>query len=101
MRVIARSRLEAFWKKYPDSEQQLKAWYSEARNAEWKNPAQVKAQYRNASILKGGRVVFNMAGNRYRLVCAILYGQGIVYIKFLGTHSQYDAIEAETYNEHS
>jgi mRNA interferase HigB len=101
VRVIARSRLETFWKEYPDSEQQLKSWYHEARHASWKNPARIKTQYRNASILKGRRVVFNICGNRYRLVCEVLYGQEILFIKFIGTHEQYNAIDAETHdNEH-
>jgi mRNA interferase HigB len=102
VRVIARSKLEAFWKENPDSEQQLKSWYSEARHASWKNPAQIKAQYRSASILKGRRVVFNICGNKYRLVCEALFGQGIVFIKFVGTHKQYNSINAETIDyEHS
>jgi mRNA interferase HigB len=102
VRVIARSRLEAFWKENPDSEQQLKSWYFEARHASWKNPGQVKAQYRSASILKRSRVVFNICGNKYRLVCEVLFGQGIVFIKFVGTHEQYNSIDAETISdEHS
>jgi len=102
VRVIARSRLEAFWKRYPDSVQQLKAWYFEAQHASWRNPAQIKAQYRNASILKGRRVVFNICGNKYRLACDVLFGQGILFIKFVGTHEQYNSINAETYDdEHS
>jgi mRNA interferase HigB len=102
VRVIARSRLEAFWKKNPDCEQQLKSCYFEARHASWKNPAQIKAQYRNASILKRRRVVFNICGNKYRLVCEALFEQGIVFIKFVGTHEEYDSIDAETIgHEHS
>ena len=99
--MIARSSLEAFWKKHPDSEQQLKSWYFEARAARWKNPGQIKAQYGSASILKHGRVVFNICGNKYRLVCAILFDQEIVFIKFLGTHKEYNAIDSETYDEHA
>jgi mRNA interferase HigB len=98
VRVIARSRLELFWKEYPESEQQLKSWYYEARRASWKNPGDIKRQYRSASILKGRRVVFNICGNKYRLVCEALFGQGILFIKFVGTHEQYSAIDAETYN---
>ncbi|MGA2615743.1 MAG: type II toxin-antitoxin system HigB family toxin [Spirochaetia bacterium] len=99
MRVIARSRLELFWKKYQDSEQQLKSWYHEAKRATWQTPQHIKAQYRSASILKGRRVVFNICGNKYRLVCEVLFGQGILFIKFIETHKQYDAINAETYDE--
>jgi mRNA interferase HigB len=99
VRVIARSRLELFWKKYRDSEQQLRSWYHEATRATWQTPQHIKAQYRSASILKGRRVVFNICGNKYRLVCEALFGQGILFIKFIGTHKQYDAINAETYDE--
>lgn len=99
MRIIARSRLVKFWEDHPESEQQLRAWFHEAVHASWDNPAQIKAHYRSASILKGRRVVFNICGNKYRLVCEVLFGQGIVFIKFLGNHMQYDAIDAETYDE--
>jgi mRNA interferase HigB len=102
VRVIARSTLVKFWTKHHDSEQQLKSWYTEARKADWKTPAQVKERYGAASILKRGRVVFNICGNKYRLVCAVLFDQGIVYVKFVGTHKEYDAIDAETYDhEHT
>jgi len=65
-------------------------------HAEWKQPADIKAQYRNASILKNRRVVFNIKGNDYRLIVAVAYRIGVVYIKFVGTHAQYDAVDAET-----
>ncbi|PUA43725.1 type II toxin-antitoxin system HigB family toxin [Pseudomonas protegens] len=68
----------------------------EARNAEWSNPAQIKDQYRNASILKSRRVVFNIKGNEYRLVVAVAYRFGALYIQFVGTHRQYDAIDADS-----
>jgi mRNA interferase HigB len=72
------------------------------RPTSWKNPAQIKAQYRSAGILKGRRVVFNICWNKYRLVCEVLFGQGIVFIKFVGTHEQYNSIDAETIDhEHS
>jgi mRNA interferase HigB len=98
VRIIARSTLEEFWKLHPDSEQGLKSWYHEALHATWKTPADIKAQYRGASILKHGRVVFNIAGNKYRLVCAFVFPIGVGYIKFVGTHKQYDAIDAENYH---
>lgn len=88
--------LRDFWEKYPDAEQPLKAWFDEARKAIWTSPADIKAQYRNASILKNRRVVFNIKGNDYRLVVAVAYRFGAVYIKFIGTHKEYDAIDAET-----
>jgi mRNA interferase HigB len=96
MRVIAKRTLREFWHKYPDSEQALKAWYAEAKHATWETPADVKAVYATASILKNSRVVFNICGNKYRLVARINYPYQIVYVRFLGTHKQYDAIDAET-----
>lgn len=99
MRVIARSTLEAFWKLNPDSEQALRAWYWEAQHADWAKPPDIKAQYRSASILKGSRVVFNIAGNKYRLLVAVMYPCGVIYVKFVGTHKQYDQINAEVYND--
>jgi mRNA interferase HigB len=96
MRVIAVSTLRAFWKRYPDAEQPLKAWYEEATSASWAQPADIKAQYRSASVLKNRRVVFNIKGNDYRLIVAIAYKLQIVYVKFVGTHKQYDAVDAET-----
>ncbi len=96
MRIIAISHLKAFWGKYPDAEQPLLAWADEAKKADWSSPADIKDQFRNASILKSRRVVFNIKGNDYRLVAAVAYRFGAVYIKFVGTHKQYDAIDANT-----
>jgi mRNA interferase HigB len=98
MRVIARSTLREFWEcpEYADSQGQLEAWYQEAKQAQWSDPMEVKAQYGTASILKKGRVVFNIAGNKYRLVVGINYPTQTVFIKFIGTHKQYDQIDAET-----
>lgn len=99
MRVIARSTLETFWKQYPDSEQSLRSWYQEASHASWKLPPDIKAQYRNASILKGNRVVFNISGNKYRLLVEVVYPIGVIYVKFVGTHKQYDQIDAQEYDD--
>lgn len=96
MRVIAISQLKTFWRKYPDSEQSLLAWVDEAKNADWSTPADIKEQFRHASVLKSRRVVFNIKGNDYRLVVAVAYRYRALYIKFVGTHKQYDAIDAET-----
>jgi mRNA interferase HigB len=98
MRVIARSTLREFWEcpEYTDLQGQLEAWYREAKQAQWSDPMEIKAQYGTASILKGGRVVFNIAGNKYRLVVGINYPTQTVFIKFIGTHKQYDQIDAET-----
>ena len=96
MRVIAVKTLREFWKKHPDAEQPLRAWYDEACEANWSQPADIKARYRSASILKNRRIVFNIKGNDYRLVVAVAYNAGIVFVKFVGTHRAYDAIDAET-----
>jgi mRNA interferase HigB len=96
MRVIAVSTLRAFWERHPDAEQPLKAWYEEATHAVWSQPADIKAQYRSASVLKNRRMVFNIKGNDYRLIVAIAYRLQIVYVKFVGTHEEYDAVDAET-----
>ncbi len=101
MRVIARSTLESFWKEYPDSEQSLRSWYREASKAVWNTPSEIKEQYGTASILKRSRVVFNIAGNKYRLLVEVLYQIGVLYVKFVGTHKQYDAIVVEDYNGES
>lgn len=96
MRVVAVVTLRDFWQQHPDAEQPLKAWFEEASKAAWAQPSDIKAQYRSASILKNRRVVFNIKGNDYRLIVAVAYKLGIVYIKFVGTHKQYDAVDAET-----
>jgi len=96
VRVVAVATLRAFWLQQPDVEQPLKAWFEEASKASWTQPSDIKVQYRSASILKNRRVVFNIKGNEYRLVVAIAYHLQIVYVKFIGTHKQYDAIDAHT-----
>lgn len=96
MRVIALSTLRSFWEVHPDAEQPLKAWHQEATKASWTKPADIKAQYRNASVLKNRRVVFNIKGNDYRLIVAIACKLQIVYVKFVGTHKEYDNVNAET-----
>jgi len=94
MKVIALKTLKDFYLLHPDAEQPLKAWLSEAQKANWTEPSEIKAQYKSASILKSRRVVFNIKGNAYRLVVAVAYQFGAVYIKFIGTHEQYDRIDA-------
>lgn len=95
MRIIARPKLIAFGNRFPDAKAQLDAWWAEAKQADWKTPADIKAQYRSASILKRGRVVFNICGNKYRLVVKFDYEKGIGFVRFLGTHKEYDQINAE------
>jgi mRNA interferase HigB len=99
VRVIAKATLRAFWAAFPDAEQPLKAWHDEVINARWQNPSDVMAIYRSASILKNGRVVFNIAGNKFRLVVAVYYPGQLVLIKFIGTHAQYDQIDANYINQ--
>lgn len=96
MRVISRKTLRDFWDREPAAEAELRAWFAEAEHADWKKPIDIKRKYGNASFLKGERVVFNICGNKYRLVTRINYQFGIVYIRFVGTHSDYDEIDAET-----
>jgi len=98
MRIIAIKTIKDFWKnpKCKDSEQSLKAWYHEVKKDEWKNPNDVKRKYKNASIIKNKRVVFNIAGNKYRLVVAIKYDFQIIFIRFVGTHEEYNKINSET-----
>ncbi len=95
MRIIKRKSLLEFWAKHPDSEQALKAWFTEVEKATWKNSDDVKRTYRYASIINSDRVVFNICGNKYRLIVSINYPVGVVYVKFVGTHSEYDRIDAE------
>lgn len=94
MRVIAKRTLRDFWEKHADSEQQLKAWYNEAEEADWKSPNEIKKDYPSASILEDNRMVFNIKGNRYRLIVKINYNYGVVWIRFVGTHAEYDKIDA-------
>lgn len=84
-----------YWQKNPETEQPLKAWFSEAQKSRWSSPQEIKDKYRSASFLKGNRVVFNICGNKYRLIVRINYSSKTVFIRFVGTHSEYDAINAE------
>lgn len=92
MRVIAISTLRTFWEKYPDAQTPLKAWFALASRAQWKSPSDIKATYRNASFAANNRVVFNVKGNDYRLVVLVRYDKGLLFVKFVGTHAQYDKI---------
>lgn len=96
MRVIAKKILREFWIKHEDCEAQLKSWYHEAEQAEWKSPKAIKKEYASASILPNNRVVFNIKGNTYRLIVRINYDYKIVWIRFIGTHQQYDKIDANS-----
>ena len=94
--MISRKALREFWERHEDAELPLRAWFKEAREATWKYPAEIKAQYASASILGDNRVVFNVKGNEYRLVVAVRYDLGIIFVRFVGKHSQYDQIDATT-----
>jgi mRNA interferase HigB len=95
MRIISKGTLRGFWTRYPDAQESLLAWYREVEQEDWDGPAKVKVKYRNASILRNNRVVFNIRGNRYRLVVRINYPYRVVYIRFVGTHAEYDSINVE------
>ena len=94
MRVISKKILREFWQKHPDCEQQLKAWFQEAGISEWKSTNDIKIEYPTASFLADNRVVFNIKGNHYRLIVKINYDYQMVWIRFIGTHPEYDKIEA-------
>lgn len=96
MRVVAKKHLSAYWTRHPEVEQSLRAWYDEALNAHWATPQDIKNQYASASFVANNRVVFNIKGNNHRLIVAIAYRFGALYIKFVGTHEAYDKIDAAT-----
>lgn len=96
MRIIALSTLKAFWKCHPGATAASLAWYRLTLSADWATPADLKADIGSASILRNGRAVFDLAGNRYRLVAWINYPYRVVYIRFVGTHEEYDEIDAQT-----
>jgi mRNA interferase HigB len=96
MRVISRIKLREFWRDHPDAESSLESWFIDVKHADWKNPTDIKNVYRNASFVANNRVVFNIKGNQYRIIVAVHYGNRIVYVRFIGTHQQYDEIDAKT-----
>ena len=98
MRVIAVKALRDFWRRAgrADSEQPLRAWYREAKRADWATPSDIKSMYRSASVIGDNRVVFNIAGNKYRLVVKFNYPYRVAYVRFIGRHAEYDRIDAGT-----
>ncbi|MCU0797676.1 MAG: type II toxin-antitoxin system HigB family toxin [Akkermansiaceae bacterium] len=96
MRIIAVRTLREFWESHADAEQPLKSWYKEATDTRWKEPNDIKQRFPSADVLPDNRVVFNIKGNAYRLIVKIHYNTGIVFIRFVGTHAEYDKISAET-----
>ncbi len=95
-RIIAKRTLREYWEKHADCEQYLKTWFDTARTSKWNSPSDIKKTYANASILKNGRAVFNIKGNSYRLVIKFNYGKQWAFVRFIGTHSEYDKIDADT-----
>jgi len=95
-RIFAKSTLREYWEKHPDSEQYLKTWYDTAMSSDWKIPNDVKQTYVSASILKNGRVVFNIKGNSYRLIVKFNFEKQWAFIRFMGTHAEYNNIDANT-----
>ena len=96
MRILTFGTLQAFWTTQPLAETPLRTWFSVTRAAAWKNSAEVLATFNSASLLPDDRVVFNIHGNHYRLVAAINYSRSTVFVKFIGTHAEYDRIDART-----
>jgi mRNA interferase HigB len=98
MRIISVGTLKAFWEQpaYRDAEQPLRAWVTVVRAARWANPPAVKRMFNSADILRDGRVIFDIGGNKYRLVVWVNYHYGVVYVRFIGTHRAYDAIDPQT-----
>ena len=95
-RIFAKSTLREFWERFPGSEQYLKTWYDTAMNSDWRSPADVKQTYSNASILKDSRIIFIIKGNSYRLVTKFNYKKQWIFIRFIGSHKEYDKIDATT-----
>ena len=96
MRVISKASLINFWHKHPASRQAFQTWFEDASHAKWKTPQDIKLRYASASFVGANRVVFKIKGNDYRLVVAVAYRFAALYIKFVGTHAQYEAIDAAT-----
>ncbi len=95
-RIIAKRVLRDFWEKNPDSEQYLKTWYDTTKHSKWKSPNEVKQTFINASVLKNGRIVFNIKGNAYRLIVKFNFERQWAFIRFIGTHPEYDKIDANS-----
>ena len=96
MRIISRCTLREFWERHPDSAVPLQTWFHDVERAAWNSTADIKAVHRNASFVANNRVVFNIKGNHYRLVVVVVYQYGFVYIRFAGTHEEYDQIDVTT-----
>lgn len=93
-RIIAKSTLKIYWEKHPETEQYLKTWYDTALSSDWKTPIDVIKTYATASILKNGRIVFNIKGNTHRLITKFNFEKQWIFIRFIGTHAEYDKVDA-------
>ena len=96
MRIIARKTLKDFWERHSDAEQPLKTWFQEIENADWQSFNELKRQFKSASLIGNDRVVFNIKGNVYRIVVLVAFKQGKIFIRFIGTHHDYNIINAKT-----
>lgn len=95
-RIFSKRTLRVFWEKHADSEQYLKTWYDTAMNTTWRSPADVKNSFAHVSVLQDSRLVFNIKGNSYRLVAKFNFEKEWIFIRFIGTHANYDKIDANT-----
>ncbi len=96
MHIVSVKTLREFWTRHADAEPALRSWYRESKSSAWRSFQDIKERYRSADCLRGNRVVFDLKGNRYRLVVRVHYNAGRVYIRFVGTHAEYEKIDAET-----
>ena len=96
MRIISRKALRVFWEEHPAARQSLQAWYADVKHANWKSPADIKKVYRSTSFVANNRVVFNIKGNKYRVIVAVQYKYRLVFIRFVGTYQEYDQVDAAT-----
>jgi mRNA interferase HigB len=95
-RIVAKSTLRTYWEKHPETEQYLKTWYDTAMSSNWKTPNEVIKTYASASILKDSRIVFNIKGNAHRLIAKFNFEKQWIFIRFVGTHAEYDKVDANT-----
>ncbi len=96
MHIVSLKQLRLFWQKHPDAEEPLRSWHAIARRAQWRTPVEIRADYGSASFVGKNRVVFNIKGNDYRLIVVAEYQKGRLFIRFVGTHAEYDRIDAAT-----
>jgi len=94
MRIFSRKILREFWEKHPDAQNPLQTWYLDVKHTNWEKSSDIKVVYQTASFLKNNRIIFNIKGNTYRIVIVVHYKNGDVFIRFVGTHSEYDRIDA-------